>query len=209
MEYKFLSPYKCCFLIGIINTPIILIIDFIISFIPCNNNFLCEKKDNEYYKIIGIFNELKIHEYLILIIYTFLMGIFGVLINKTMNDFTIYHLLILFNIEEFIKRIVNPKNFDLIIILILFFIELLMYLIFLEIIELNFCGLSRNIKKNIKERALSDSNLEDNNNRDSFLDDNNDEINNETNNNSYSDDEDNSDINDNSIEKNELVNLIN
>ena len=35
-------------------------------------------------------------------------------------------------------------------------LELLMYLVFLEVIELNFCGLSTNIKKNIKERAISD-----------------------------------------------------
>ena len=138
------------------------------------------------------------------------MGIYGVLINKTMNDFSIYHLLILCNIEEFIKQIVNPNktNFDLIILLIFFFIEFLMYLIFLEIIELNFCGLSQNIRKNIKKRALNDSKLEDDNdNRDSFIDNNNDDINNETSNNSYSNNEGNNDDNENSIEKNELVNI--
>ena len=33
------------------------------------------------------------------------------------------------------------------------FVELLGYLIFMEIIHLNFCGLSRNVAKNIQERA--------------------------------------------------------
>ena len=59
MEYKFLSPYKCCLIFGIINTPIILIIDFIISYIPCKINYLCEK-DNYYFKIIEIFDRLKL-----------------------------------------------------------------------------------------------------------------------------------------------------
>ena len=209
MEYKFLSPYKCCLIFGIINTPIILIIDFIISFIPCSNNFLCEKKDDKYYKIIGIFNELKIHEYFFLIILIFLWGVLGVLFNKTMNDFSFYHLLILININQFIRHIFNyNNNFDMIILLILFFIELLMYLIFLEIIELNFCGLSENIRKNIKKRALIDSSIEDdNNNRDIFLGDINYELNYDENNNSYRNDEGNNDDNDNSIEKNELDNI--
>ena len=56
MEYKFLSPYKCCLIFGIINTPIILIIDFIISYIPCNINYLCGK-DDYYYKIVEIFDK--------------------------------------------------------------------------------------------------------------------------------------------------------
>jgi len=35
-----------------------------------------------------------------------------------------------------------------------------MILIFLEIIELNFCGLNQNLKKNIEFRALADTPLE-------------------------------------------------
>ena len=37
--------------------------------------------------------------------------------------------------------------------------EIFIVLIFLEIIELNFCELSYNTKRNIKERALTESNL--------------------------------------------------
>ena len=35
-----------------------------------------------------------------------------------------------------------------------------MYCIFIEVIELNFCGLNRNIKKRIQERAISDYSLD-------------------------------------------------
>ena len=36
-------------------------------------------------------------------------------------------------------------------------IEILITFIFLEIIQLNFCGLNENLKKNIEERALLDN----------------------------------------------------
>ena len=41
-------------------------------------------------------------------------------------------------------------------------IEILGYLIYMEIIHLNFCGLNRNIKKNIEKRAKIDSQTEKN-----------------------------------------------
>ena len=149
MEFKFISPFKVCSIIGIINVPIILIIDFIISSIPCNNNIFCQKKENKYYKIIGIFKNLDIHEYFLIIIYTFLYGISGILIYQTMNDFSFYHLLIPINIVEFVEYLIYYDSkinnyFDFIIILLSYIIEFLMYLIYLEIIELNFCGLNKN-----------------------------------------------------------------
>jgi len=45
-----------------------------------------------------------------------------------------------------------------------------MVLIFLEIIELNFCGLNENLKRNIEKRALIESSLltENENEKDKF-----------------------------------------
>ena len=40
-----------------------------------------------------------------------------------------------------------------------FLIEFIFGLVFLEIIELNFCGLNKNIKRNIRGRAKEDTNL--------------------------------------------------
>ena len=172
MQFKYLSPYKCSFIFGIINTPIILIIYFIISFIDCNPTTFC--KDGHFDDITNIFNKLGIHEYFILIIYIFLCGIDGSLINIVMNDFTIYHILIPHQMQVLIGNIIEFYDFqnypihNFIIILILFFIELLMYLVFLEVIELNFCDLNKDTKKNIAKRAISDISYEDN--RDTYLD---------------------------------------
>ena len=79
MQYKFMSPYKCCFIFGIINTPTILIIYFIISFIDCKFDFFC--KDDHFDSIMNIFDNMEIQEYFILGIYIFLCGIDGSLIN--------------------------------------------------------------------------------------------------------------------------------
>ena len=43
MKYKYISPYKCNFMIGVINVPIIILISFIISFTPLGNT------KNDYY----------------------------------------------------------------------------------------------------------------------------------------------------------------
>ena len=49
MKYKYISPYKSNFMIGIINLPIIIIIYIIISFTP-----LGDKDNNYYYDSISI-----------------------------------------------------------------------------------------------------------------------------------------------------------
>ena len=47
-------------------------------------------------------------------------------------------------------------------------IEILMVLIFLEIIELNFCGLNENLIRNIELRSFIDSSLIKENEKDEF-----------------------------------------
>ena len=47
MEFKFISPYKCNYIIGIINTPLIIILYIIISFTSLGNN-----KDNYYIRFL-------------------------------------------------------------------------------------------------------------------------------------------------------------
>ena len=210
MQFKYLSPYKCSFIFGIINTPIILIIYFIISFIDCPKPFCNDDNDGHFDTIMNIFTKLEIHEYFILIIYIFLCGIDGSLINIVMNDFTIYHILIPHQMQVLIGNIIEFYDFEkypaynFIIILILFFIELLMYLIFLEVIELNFCDLNKDTKKNIAKRAISDISYEDN--RDTYLDiyyEGDGQKNSNISQKDYKIDEENNDDNDNSHEKDE------
>ena len=91
-------------------------------------------------------------------------------------DFTIYHLYIPFLIENFISDIYsNGKDIIFIVFLIsCFCIEFIMILVFLEIIEFNFCNFNKNLKRNIELRAIIDSSL-------SIEDNCDDEINNERN----------------------------
>ena len=65
-----------------------------------------------------------------------------------------------FLIQYFIENIINNLGIVGNIILISsFLIELIMLLIFIEIIEINFCGFNQNLKKNIELRALTESSL--------------------------------------------------
>ena len=75
----------------------------------------------------------------------------------TINSFTAFHLVLLVTfgelINSFFKFYVNYSTFDLINNLIAYFFEIIGVLVFIETIELNFCGLNRNLKKNIMFRA--------------------------------------------------------
>ena len=64
--------------------------------------------------------------------------------------------LILYFIENVIKNFEPLEKFFLIS---SFFIELIMILVFLEIIEINYCGLNKNLKRNIQSRGKIDSSL--------------------------------------------------
>jgi len=183
MEYKFISPYKCCYMIGMVNVPLIIIIYLILSL------FKSKEYKGYCFNIVDLFkdeNLTEINNIIRLIIFILIYGILMSLLTKTINDFTLYHIYIPFLIENFIKNIINAidkyndykddndnENKKKIICIIIFlsisfFIELIMILIFLEIIEVKFCGLNKNLKKNIELRALTDSTicLDDDNNDD-------------------------------------------
>jgi hypothetical protein len=93
------------------------------------------------------------------------------MLTKAINDYTLYHIYVPLLLENFAKNIINmTENFDIFITIFLsisFFIELIMILIFLELIEVECCGLNKNVKKNIELRAMIDL-------TESFKDDNDD-----------------------------------
>ena len=80
------------------------------------------------------------------------------------NDFTIFNIFLFYQVLEFADTIIElnnsgKNNFVLYIIIIIGIFEIFIVLILLEIIELGFCGLNYNTKRNIKERALNESKL--------------------------------------------------
>ena len=76
---------------------------------------------------------------------------------KLINDFTVFHILLFYSIDIFVNDIISYfskyNNLVLIISIVPFIIEIFLLSIFLEIIELNFCGLNFNLKKNIIIRS--------------------------------------------------------
>jgi len=184
MKYKYISPHKCCYMIGMITVPIIILIYFILSFFNLGN---CDEvnetiENNFCVNIFELFKggQLTGINIIRLIIFSLLYGILMALITKTINDFTIYHIYTISLLENFIRNILNAiGDVNLLIILsICLFIELIMILIFLELIEVKFCGLNKDIKKNIELRSITESTLIiDNDNKDEDDDDDDDEIN--------------------------------
>ena len=82
---------------------------------------------------------------------------------KFINTFTVFHIIILTIFKVLISNVIkiisyyNP--YELIIIIVTTSFEIFGIFVFIEIIELNFCGLNLNLKMNIMNRAKSEINL--------------------------------------------------
>ena len=80
----------------------------------------------------------------------------------TINSFTLFHYILIVDLGELISSIFDLiSNFDIrymINILITFPIEIFECLVFIETIELNFCGLNLNLKKSIIRRSVIEVN---------------------------------------------------
>ena len=103
------------------------------------------------------------------IIFNFFIYLFQCL---TIYHFTPNYILISYGLSKMVKFLLNNRDNSKYICIILFILQFIFLLIFLEIIELNFCGLSDNIKKNISKRSENDMSLvelESDSNRDSLV----------------------------------------
>ena len=74
-----------------------------------------------------------------------------------MYTFSAFHYILISTFGEIIKfgykMILHFKTIDLIVNIVTYFLEIIAVLVFIETIELNFCGLNMNLKKNIIFRA--------------------------------------------------------
>ena len=160
MEYKFFSPYKALYIFGFINGVIILIIYFIFTYIPYDNDqnkyFSLEYNGKRYFdNFYAIFEGFNFFKFIGLFLYMISAGGSQLLFNFIANDFTMCHIFIYYQIYVLVENIMNGYY---IITIITGVIELFVTLVFLEIIEMKCFGLNKNIKKNIEERAYLDSN---------------------------------------------------
>ena len=194
MQYKYLSPIKLLIIYGIIGAIITIIIGIISSFIECNKIIsfsvlkICRIKDNKYESYFfenfriwwnDEFNISGIFLLLTGIIMNFFYRLFYILIIKNL---TAIHIIFsnlfytnLLGSIRYIKILINSEdnnNINLINIFILF-IHIIIFiglLIYLEMIELNFCKLNYNLKKTIIERSMQDYELEIDNEEDEIND---------------------------------------
>jgi hypothetical protein len=161
MEYKYFSPYKALYIFGFINGLIILIMYFIFSFIPYqkSTNFFAQEYKKQYYfdNFFSIFEGFTFVKFIGLFLN--MIGVAGsqLLFNFIVNDFTMCHIFIYYQVYVLYENI-NKKENNLVFIIITSIIEIIVTLIFLEIIILHCFGLDKNIKINIEERAFLDVN---------------------------------------------------
>ena len=170
MEYNFISPYKLCFTIGLINL-IMNIFTLIIS------TYFDEKYDipegykeylDNFFKYLNkvsdenLPNRLK--EIFFIFLYTIAVGLNNIFLFLTIIDLSPYHYLmtkILLSIGVNIVFMIMFKNaitYFTIITMCIYAFSLFILFIFLEIIELDFCDLNKNTKEQIKARTLDKSN---------------------------------------------------
>ena len=176
MEIKYFTPYRVLYIFGFINSFLLLIIYFIVSFIPCDN-FVCYLEyDNKKY-FDNIFSAFEVNIKIIIgFIFTLIcLGVANFLIYYIIHKYTICHIflfyickevyqLYLVGNEKILKKveyndfsyIMNTSN---LIMIFLIFFECFFHFVFLEFIELNCCGLSENTKRNIQKRSIIDISL--------------------------------------------------
>jgi len=101
MKHKYISPYKCSFMIGAGFVPLIIIIYFFVSFTYDFDNI---------FDLFESFKNLEAINYISLISYPFASGILGLLIFKVINDFSLFHLYIPFILENFLAEMLGCEH---------------------------------------------------------------------------------------------------
>ena len=166
MEIKFFSPYKATYIFGVISLISILIAYIILSFIKVNETkknvcFIFYKNNCYIENLFSVFCDFTFKQFLGLFFYSVFSGIYQFLYIFIVKDYTMCHFFLYFqfySVYTYIRYISKGrmnKGF-LTIIIITTILEIFITFVFLELIELHFCGLNRNIKYNIEKRAITE-----------------------------------------------------
>ena len=156
MEKYYFSPYKNCYIFGIINLIITLILYIVISNVSCKRNSICSIEYNHKYYIdkIGTVSKNNTAQIVLYILIYIFNSIFYILLNIIIHDFTICHIFLPYQIYAFFNNLVGFDSFNYkFLIIITLIIELFATLIFNEIIQLNICGLNKYTKINIQKKS--------------------------------------------------------
>ena len=163
MDKTFCSEYELCFYKGAITLVAYIISFTIISNVEIKTDYYTVEYKGKYYidnfyHYINSLNAKEIFVFILQMIYYFVYNLF---ILITIKNYTACHSLIIFIFYQL--SVDHKEKWRIFVDIIIFIIILFMLLIFNEVIELNFYGLQKNTKKNIRERAKIEI-LENNNN---------------------------------------------
>lgn len=169
IEKKYFSPYKALYIFGIICFIFTFLVYIIISFIPVGNNKFCkiQKGDQCYFDdFFSVFENFTFVQFITLFSHSIFIAAVQLILNFLGHFYTICHISIFylfnsgyiminsdFHFEEF-------SIFEKIILIISYILEVLLTLVFLEMIILNVFGLGYNTKEQIESRATSDVEFE-------------------------------------------------
>ena len=155
MMYYYFSPFLVCFLMGSINISLSLILLIIFINIDCGNSVVC--------LAISEIQNISGYAILLYILKSFINSVIFFLRLLVMNEYSLFHIIILFIFlllgNDIVGFFVDPPKYTQIIITIIsFIIEFFFLFVLFEIIELNFCGLNHNLRKNIITRSEDETN---------------------------------------------------
>ena len=165
IDYKFCSPFEITFYEGIFALIFNIIFLIISTNIPLNEDFkytdLLKVSEHKGKKYLDNFYTYTAHldftEVLLFIVTMSGRVLFNLFSHITIKHFTSSHVILLLIMGEISLDWGKKEIGEVLITVGIFIVELFMLLVFCEIIELNFCGLEENTKKNIRERAKSTS----------------------------------------------------
>ena len=151
MKHKYFSPFFICFIIGFVFTII-----GIIMLIACS---IIDFGENEIFQLLFQKINIKIGFLISYIFFCILIAIQFFFALEAIYNFTIFHFYFYNSFFELVSIIIDIildyKSLRFILI-IPCLIEMFAILVFIEIIELNFCSLNINLRKNIIFRAGSE-----------------------------------------------------
>ena len=148
-EFRYYSPFLICLMVGLVCT-IIAILILLFSSINCENSFckLINQSRDFNFRSLEIF---------FLFLYSFFYGFYFFVSVMVIRNYSPCHLFLLFQSKEFIINIFysinNWNTWKFIMILITFLLEINASFVFLEMLELRFCGFDQNLRNKIIERG--------------------------------------------------------
>jgi hypothetical protein len=168
MQIKFISPYKLIYLFGITGLIISLLAAIIAYFIDYEDNL-----PNYFSSLKAVLNEGKYYKFYAEIFLIIPLYSFTNFMQLTFEILTIYYLNpfyvlmtnnVYYIISEFISFMLNLSSDGLAIVQFILaelseLFAISGYMVYLEILELNFCGLNENLRTSIMEKGEKEFNL--------------------------------------------------